>query len=177
MWGSEQEEAFQVLKRHILSKPILKLPRLDKPFVLRTDSSNYAVAAVVMQEHDGILFPVNFASKKLSDQEFKYPISQKEALAIIFGCQRFHKYLYGRKFILETDHRPLTVLKGADSTCPRLMRWALSLQPYDFVTRVLPGELNVGADFFSRHFDPGSSEDVVSMTQPETVVSSGAGQM
>jgi len=150
-WGESQEKAFQTLKTKLLEKPILKLPCLDKPFVLRCDASGYGVGAVVMQEHEGVLHPVSFASRKLSDRELNWPISSKEALSIVFGCLKFHRYLYGQKFVLETDHKPLTILKGADSTNPRLMRYALALQPYDFVTRVIPGEDNIGADFFSRH--------------------------
>jgi hypothetical protein len=105
-----------------------------------------------MQYHDGIPFPVSYASKKLSERETKYPISQKEALGMIFGVQRFHKYLYAKKFVIETDHKPLTILGAGGSSCPKLMRWALLLQPYSFSIRVIPGVDNIGADFFSRHF-------------------------
>ena len=151
IWGDEQEQAFQTLKQKLLEKPILKLPCTDRPFVLRTDACGYGIAAMILQQHGDMLFPVTFASRKLSDRERKYHISCLEALAIVFGCQKFSRYLYGRKFILETDHKPLTILKGADSTNPRLMRYALQLQPFDFVMKVIPGEENFGADFFSRH--------------------------
>ena len=152
IWGPEQEKSFQILKEHLLTSPILKLPRMDRPFVLRCDASKYAVGVTAMQEHDGKLFPVSYASKKLSPREVNYSISQREALSIVFGCQKFHRYVYGTKFVVQTDHKPLTVLKGADTCCPRLQRWALILQSYDFVTQVIPGTENIGADFLSRHF-------------------------
>jgi phospholipid-translocating ATPase len=153
IWGQKQEEAFVKLKSFLLGNPILKLPLWDREFVLRVDASNYAIAGVLLQEHDGILHPVSFASKKLSDRESLYPISEKECLSVVWSVQRFRKFLYGTHFIIETDHKPLTILKRSDSVNPRLQRWSLSLQPFDFFVRVIPGKENVGADFFSRHFN------------------------
>mgnify|MGYP003537988245 FL=1 len=97
-----------------------------------------------------------YASRKLSPREENYPISEKEALGIVWGIQRFHKFLYATKFTVETDHKPLTVLKGSTTSNPRLMRWSLGLQPYNFTTKVIRGVDNVGADFFSRHFNKNS---------------------
>ena len=122
VWGERQEQAFQRLKTYLLGGPILKLPDLDKEFVLRTDASNYAIAGVLMQEHDSVLHPISFISKKLSDREFLFPVSEKECLAVVWSIQRFNKFLYGKKFILETDHKPLTILKLKDSSNPRLQR-------------------------------------------------------
>ena len=96
VWSEQEENAFQTLKSKLLEKPILKLPCLDKEFVLRCDASGYGIGAVVMQEHNGKLHPVSFASRKLSERELNWPISSKEALSIVFGCQKFHRYLYGR---------------------------------------------------------------------------------
>ena len=152
-WSTREEQAFQTLKTKLLSKPILKMPCVDKEFILRCDASGYGVGAVILQEHDGTLHPVSYASRKLSEREVKWPISSKEALSIVFGCLKFHKYLYGRHFTIETDHKPLTILKGPDSTNPRLMKYAIALQPYDFTTKVIPGVENIGADFFSRHLN------------------------
>jgi hypothetical protein len=151
-WGKLQEEAFQNLKAYLLKGPVLKLPMLDKEFILRTDACNVAVGAVLLQKHEGVLHPVAYASKKLSPREALYPISEKECLGIIFGVQRFHKYLFATRFKIQTDHKPLEILGSGTSSNPRLMRWALALQPYQFVTEVIPGVDNVGADFFSRHF-------------------------
>jgi hypothetical protein len=153
VWGQAQEQSFLTLKDHLISKPILRLPDISKEFTLRTDASDTALGAVLLQVHDGTLHPVMYASKKLSPREEKYPISEKEAMAIVWGIQRFHKFLYATKFIVETDHKPLTVLKGSTTSNPRLMRWSLGLQPYNFTTKVIKGIDNVGADFFSRHFN------------------------
>ena len=77
----------------ILQKPVLKLPDLMKPFVLRTDASGIGVAAVRLQENEGKLYPVGYASKTLSLAELKYPIIEKECLAVVWGIRCFKLYI------------------------------------------------------------------------------------
>ena len=132
IWERKHEESFQMLKNILLSKPTLKFPHSEKPFVIRTDASDKAIAAVLLQEHDSVLHPCLFVSKKLCERETRWSISEREALAVVWGIGKFHKYLFGSKFILETDHAPLSILKSSDSTSPRLQRWSLALQPYFF---------------------------------------------
>ncbi len=100
---------------------------MTKPFVLRTDASDVGVGAVLMQEHDDELFPVAFASKRLSKQEQAYSVIERECLALVWAVQ---KYLYGRAFVLQTDHQPLSFLNRAKESNSRIMRWALFLQSY-----------------------------------------------
>ena len=71
-------------------------------FVLRTDASGVGVAAVLLQENDGKLYPVGYASKKLNLTEARYPIIEKECLAVVWGIKRFKLYLAGRRFTLQT---------------------------------------------------------------------------
>lgn len=104
-----------------------------------------------MQEHDGMKFPVYYASRKLLDREVNYAVIEKECLALVWGIQKFQTYLYGREFILETDHQPLVYLNRAKVANPKLMRWAMALQPYRFRLVAIKGSENVGADFLSRH--------------------------
>lgn len=66
-----------------------------------------------------------------------------------WAIQKFQKYLYGHEFIFETDHSPLVYLNKAKVTNPRLMRWALSLQPYRFTIHAVKGKNNVGSDYLS----------------------------
>jgi len=66
------------------------------------------------------------------------------------GITKFQEYLYGKEFILETDHHPLQYLGKAQYQNKRLMRWALALRPYRFVIKAIHGRENVGADFLSR---------------------------
>jgi hypothetical protein len=151
-WGTDEENSFLQLTTALLAKPVLKLPELGKHFTLRTDASDLGVACVLMQEHNGKLHPTCFASRKFSEREAKYSISEREALAVVFGVTKFMKYLYGIPFTLETDHKPLSIFKTADSTSPRLQRWSLALQSYVFHVKYISGKDCLGADFFSRHF-------------------------
>ncbi|XP_070209513.1 uncharacterized protein [Littorina saxatilis] len=165
VWTEECSSAFNTLKRRLTSQPILRLPDLNKDFVLRTDASGKGLGAVLLQETEGFLHPVCFASRKLTSAEAAYATVERECLAIVWGIQKFEAYLYGRPFCLETDHQPLQYLQVARLANARLMRWALILQPYQFTVRVIPGANNVGADFLSRAVEE-------NMTVSETEVSS-----
>ena len=78
-WGPKQNEAFTKLKEFSFSIAVLRLACINQEFVLRTDASDIAVSAALFQEHDGVLFPVNFGSQKSSETQKKYAISEKEA--------------------------------------------------------------------------------------------------
>ena len=149
-WSEAQERAYSLLKEYLLQEPVLKLPDLSKPFVLRTDASGVGVAAVLLQENDGKLYPVGYASKKLNLTEARYPIIEKECLAVVWGIKRFKLYLAGRRFTLQTDHKPLKYLKDASYQNDRVFRWAVAVQEYSFRVEDIPGRENIGADFLSR---------------------------
>ncbi|GFS10461.1 Pol polyprotein [Elysia marginata] len=68
-WGDSQEKVYNSLKFAVTSKPVLQLPDIDKRFILRTDASGRGLGAALMQESDGMLFPIAYASKKLTDRE------------------------------------------------------------------------------------------------------------
>ena len=131
--------------------PVLRLPYLDKEFILRTVASNAGIKAVLLREHEGMKFPVCYASKKLKVAERAYSVIERECLGLVWGVQKFQAYLYGKRFILETDHEPLLYLNRAKVANARIMRWALALQPYSFMISAIKGSENVGADFLSRH--------------------------
>lgn len=150
IWTDAAESAFQTLKERLTNDPILRLPDLEKDFVLRTDASGLGLGAMLMQTTDGELHPVYYASRKLSSAENKYATVERECLAIVWAVGKFEVYLYGRRFVLQTDHQPLQYLQKARQTNARLTRWALLLQPFIFTIQVIPGKDNVGADYLSR---------------------------
>lgn len=150
VWGDPQERSFVSLKEHLTSYPVLKLPDMTKQFILRTDASDVGVGAVLMQEHDNGLFPVAFASKKLSIRERAYSTMERECLALVWAVQKFQLYLYGKAFVLQTDHQPLVYLNRCKLSNSRIMRWALFLQCYSVHIEAIKGSLNVGADYMSR---------------------------
>lgn len=149
-WSSAHESAFQELKRCIASPPILRLPDLTKTFVLRTDASDSSLGAMLMQEHDGHLHPIGYASRKLLSRESAYSTIERECLALVWGVQKFSLYLYGRPFLVQTDHQPLQYISQAKHLNGRVLRWSLALQEYDFTVQHIKGRENVGADYLSR---------------------------
>ena len=116
--------------------------------VLQVDASLRGLGASLLQNGR----PVAFASKSLSDIETRYACIERELLAIVFGVQRFHTYLYGRSFKVITDHKPLVMIlqKPLVSAPPRLQRMLLKLQGYNFKLEYQPGKELVVADTLSR---------------------------
>ena len=152
-WQDHHKRAFQTLKNRLTSSPILRLPVFQegKPFVLRTDASDIGLGAVLLQDFEGEgRLPIAYASKKLLPRERNYSVIEKECLGIIWGVEKFRKYLYGVEFLLETDHRPLSYMQTAKVLNPRIMRWAIKLQPYRFRIVAIRGRDNLGADYLSR---------------------------
>ena len=95
---------------------------------------------------------IAFASRCLSDIEKKYSQCEKEALAIVWGCERFHLYLYGSEFIIYTDNQALKFIFNHEKAKPppRIERWQLRLMPYNFSVIHKSGQSNI-ADYLSRH--------------------------
>ena len=117
----------------------------------RTDASDIGLGAVLLQDFEGEgRLPIDYASKKLLPRERNYSVIEKEWLGIIWGVEKFRKFLYGVEFLLETDHKPLSYMQTAKVLNPRIMRWAIKLQPYKFKIVAIRGRDNLGADYLSR---------------------------
>lgn len=140
------KESFQKLKDLITNYPTLRYPDFKKKFVLTTDASNLAIGAVLSQ--DG--HPVSYASRTLNDHETRYSAIEKELLAIIWATKYFRPYLYGEKFTIRTDHRPLVWLNSLKEPNSKLQRWRIRLNEYDFDIEYVKGKDNKVADFLSR---------------------------
>ena len=99
--------------------------------------------------------PIAYASRTLSQAEMKYAQIEREALAIIIGVKKFHQYVYGRDFVLGTDHKPLCTNFGHDKGIPtlataRMQRRAIKLGAYQYKIEYIPGSENVCADCMSQ---------------------------
>ena len=149
-FGPEQRKSFESLKQKMAEACTLAYFDKTAPTKVITDASPVGLGAVLVQEQGGAWTPVCYASRSLTVCEQKYSQTEKEALGVVWACERFHVYLYGMKFVVDTDHKPLEVIYGPRSRpCARIERWVLRLQPYDFSVVHRPGLGNI-ADPLSR---------------------------
>ena len=163
-----QQEAFDQVKQQFANGNILQhfVPHYET--CLEVDSSSYGLGAVLMQRAlpSEPWLPVQFASRSLNSAEKNYSQLEKEALSVIFGIDKFCKFLLGAKFKIFNDHKPLHSLfskfKAIPNSCSaRVLRWALKLSQYDYEFVFSRGVDNVQSDCLSRlplpHF-PAESE-------------------
>ena len=128
------------------------MPDFNKTFIVQTDASENGIGAALLQEHEEGRFQVEYASKKLLPRESRYSVIERECLAVVWSVGKFMKYLYGKEFVIETDHQPLMYLNQAKYSNSRLVRWSLFLQNYRFHIRAIDGKHNVVADYLSRAY-------------------------
>lgn len=150
-WDESQETAFNHFKSILTTEPILQYPNWKEPFVLTTDASNFAIGAILSQGPVGKDLPIAYASRTLNKAETSYSTSEKELLAIVWAVKHFRPYLYGQKFKIVCDHRPLTWLFNCKDASSRLVRWRLKLEEYDYEIVFKPGRINSNADALSRN--------------------------
>ncbi len=150
VWDVQHDKAFKKMKELLTCEPGPVLAYFDphKELRLQVDASKYGLGAVLMQ--DGR--PIAYSSKSLSESEINYAQIEKELFAILFGCKRFHQYIYGRQVVVESDHKPLESImrKPLASVPPRLQRMILQLQKYNFTIIHRPGKDIPVADTLSR---------------------------
>ena len=155
-WSTECDEAFVRAKEKLMSATVLAHYNPDLPVLLAGDASAYGVGSVISHVFpNGEGRPIAFASRTLTSSEKNYSQLEKEALSLIFGLQKFHQYLYGRKFTLVTDHQPLTTIFNSKKGIPtlaaaRLQRWALLLSTHSYTIQFRPTKAHGNADGLSR---------------------------
>ena len=151
VWGTEQQGAFDVLKDSLANAETLAyFDSNAEETKLITDASPVGLGAVLTQVQGGCKRVITYASRSLTDVERRYSQTEKEALGLVWGCERFHMYLYGVEFTQLTDHKPLEVIYSTNSrNSARIERWVLRLQPYRFKVQYVPGKQNI-ADPLSR---------------------------
>ncbi|XP_063375565.1 uncharacterized protein K02A2.6-like isoform X1 [Cydia amplana] len=165
-WTTSCDEAFNKIKSLLIGRRILAHFDPNNHVTLTCDASPRGVAGVLSQpDGQGRERPVAYVSRKLNAAEQNYSQIHREALAIVFSTQKFHQYLYGKRFTLVTDHKPLISIFGPQTGVPsmtssRMQRWALLLMAYDFDIQYVNSAGNC-ADALSRlpigqskEFDP-----------------------
>ena len=146
-WMEHQQSAFERLKALMCEAPVLEYFDLKKPVLIQCDASKDGVGAVLKHER-----PVAYASKSLTDSQKNYAQIEKELYAIVFACEHFHQYVYGRKIKVHTDHKRLvSIIKKPLAVAPmRLQRLMLRLQKYDIDLEYIAGKDLHTADMLSR---------------------------
>ena len=155
-WTSECESAFQILKKCLISPPILRFPDLNKKFIVQSDASKTGLGGCLAQtapDKNGKLIEhvIAYTSRSLTKSETKDPIILLEALAIEHCLDEFHVYLAGgTPFEIQTDHISLRTLLDTKIPSPRLQRIATKIQAYNYVITYKKGISCSNADFLSR---------------------------
>jgi hypothetical protein len=152
-WKRDYAGDFEVLKSALKEACAVYYPDYELTWILRTDASDLAVGAVLIQlfvhEDKSVTEQaLGFASQKLSAVAQRWSTYEKEAYAVYFGVNYFQYYLRGKHFIVETDHKNLRWMEG--SMVPKVIRWRMYLQSFDFLIRHIPGRSNSVADWQSR---------------------------
>ena len=152
-WEEQQTWSFQQVKTLIVKANTTPLRYYDRnlPVTVQVDASLRGLGACLIQKHNREDQPIAFASKSLTDMETRYANIERELLAIVFACQRFSTYLLGRRFIAESDHKPLEMIamKNLANAPPHLQRMLLELQRYDVTIKYRPGKEMQLADALS----------------------------
>lgn len=171
IWDQDCKKSFEILKEYLVSPPVLQYPDFSETnqFIVQTDASGYAIGAILSNKNNK---PIAYASRSLNCAEQRYPTIEKELLAIVWAVKYFRPYLYGRKFKILTDHRPLVYLFNMRDPSSRLMKFRLTLEEYDYVVEYVKGSDNAAADALSRISF--TSEDLKNMSEPHINVTTRA---
>ena len=156
VWSPQCEETFNKARDSLSSSHVLVHYDPSLPVILESDASQYGIGAVILHHFpNGDERPIAYASRSLNSSEKNYSQIEKEGLAIIFGVTKYYMYLFGRKFTLRTDHKPLLKIFAPDSATPvlaaaRLQRWSLLLSSYQYEIEFKPSAGVASADALSR---------------------------
>ena len=111
LWGPPQDTAFEQLKRELTQPTVLTLYNPDAKQKISADASAYGLGAVLLQQQSTTHWkPVAYASRSMSETEQRYSQIEKEALAIVWACEKFADFVVGKQILLETDHKPLVLI-------------------------------------------------------------------
>lgn len=165
VWDEECQKSFENIKSELVSPRILQYPDFTKEFLITVDASKVGCGAILSQNFDGNDLPIYYASKAFSLSEQKKPTIEQELFAIYFAINQFRPYVYGTKFVVKTDHRPLVYLFNMKDPSSKLTNIRLKLSEYNFTIEHIKGKDNVGADALSRiSIDELKKESILAVT-------------
>ena len=156
LWSKKREEVFQAAKKLLTSINVLVHFDPDLPLLLACDVPSYRIRAVLLYRmQNGSEHPIAFVLCSLTEVERKYSQIKREALTCVFGVTRFHNYMFGKCFKLQTDHNillsPFNEHKGVPSQASgRIQRWDLTLAMYEYVISFKPTASHGNTDMMNR---------------------------
>jgi len=162
-WDDESKAAFQALKGALTTGPVLQMPDFDKPFTVDCDASGVGFGAVL---HQGA-GPLAFFSRPFAARHLKLAAYERELIGLVHAVRHWRPYLWGRSFVVRTNHYSLKFLLDQRlSTVPQ-HQWISKLFGFDFTVEYRPDRLNVVADALSRR-------DAEHAAEPATVAGAAA---
>jgi len=145
-WTEEASQAFRALQQALSSAPVLHLPNFSMLFIVECDASSSGFGAVLHQGSG----PIAFFSRPIAPRHAKLATYERKLIGLVQAVKHWRPYLWGREFIVRTDHHSLKFLLDRRlSTIPQ-HHWATKLLGYDFRVEFKPGAANVVADALSR---------------------------
>lgn len=150
VWGSEEEKAWNTLKDELVQAPILAYPDPKEGFILDTDASGFGVGAVLSQVQEGRERVIAYGSKALTKEERRYCVTRRELLAVVHFTKLYRHYLYGKRFLIRTDHGALKYLLNFKDPQGQMARWLQVLDTYTFDIEHRAGRKHNNADAMSR---------------------------
>ena len=146
-WNASYETTFEQIKEAVISDTTLRYFDTALPVTNQDDASQVGLGAALLQNGK----PIAFASKALTETECQYVNIEREMLATVFGAERFHTYIYGQSFTIESGHKLLESIsrKNLADTPALLQCMMLCLQGYDFTICYCPGKEMVIPDMLS----------------------------
>ena len=155
VWSEECESTFRKCQSLLTSDAVLVHYDSEQPLKLACDASSYGLGVVLSHVSKEGECPIAFASRTLTKAERNYGQIENETLALVYGIKKFHKYIYGRRFTLVTDHKPLLSILGPTSEVPpiaaaRMQRWGIFLSAYQYDVECKRSKDHSNADGLSR---------------------------
>ena len=168
-WTKTHDEVFRKLKEAMTTAGTMAYFDPKKDTRLIVDASPHGLGAILCQtapNNPENLKVIAYGSRALTSVERRYSQTEREALAIVWGCEYFHLFIHGHKVSVVTDHKPVQLIWSNPSSKPsaRIERWGLRLQPYDVEVVYRPGKDNP-ADYMSRHPEAGTSPAGATLSQ------------
>lgn len=163
-WSDSYSQSIENIKNKITNSPVLSNFSEKEKITIQTDASKDGLGCCLLQCNK----PICFASRSLTETEQHYAQIEKEFLAVIFACQKFHHFIYGRHVTIHTDHKPLVSIMKKDITkvgSVRLQRLKIKLLKYNITLEYVPVKFMYVADALARAYLNDSVDDDESLAE------------